>query len=172
LEFCESHLAAAFVGISLADIEFYHRLRNQLYHQGNGLTVVRQMVVVYATLADQLLERLFGGDEPDKNSRGSDALGRSLDVWLKLERALEERLGPLSSLDPRRRIDEPSILALYLKARTLRNQLVHGQREASEADVENLAIWSKQISTWLHALPGDVNPRQSPGLADAELLGA
>lgn len=27
------------VGIDLGEIEWYHRLRNQLYHQGNGLTV-------------------------------------------------------------------------------------------------------------------------------------
>ena len=34
--YAPSHLI---IGIDLADIEYYHRLRNQLYHHGNGLTV-------------------------------------------------------------------------------------------------------------------------------------
>src|SRR5690606_36510056 len=32
------------VGLDLADLEWYHRLRNQLYHEGNGITVEREHV--------------------------------------------------------------------------------------------------------------------------------
>jgi hypothetical protein len=35
-------------GIDLGEIEWFHRLRNELYHQGNGLTVERDKVEVYA----------------------------------------------------------------------------------------------------------------------------
>jgi hypothetical protein len=35
-------------GFNLGEIEWYHRLRNQLYHQGNGLTVELEKVEVYA----------------------------------------------------------------------------------------------------------------------------
>lgn len=40
-------------------IEFYHGLRNQLYHQGNGITVSSEHATGYAELAVGLLERLL-----------------------------------------------------------------------------------------------------------------
>jgi hypothetical protein len=47
-------------GIDLGQLEWYHRLRNQLYHEGNGLTVEKDKVVVYARLAKVLFATLFG----------------------------------------------------------------------------------------------------------------
>src|SRR5438309_790743 len=47
-------------GIDLGEVEWYHRLRNQLYHQGNGLTVEREKVRIYAELAKLLFKNLFG----------------------------------------------------------------------------------------------------------------
>jgi hypothetical protein len=41
LDALEKHGGDKIVGIGLGEIEWYHRLRNQLYHQGNGLTVER-----------------------------------------------------------------------------------------------------------------------------------
>ncbi|SFN90801.1 hypothetical protein SAMN05660284_02499 [Formivibrio citricus] len=35
----EQHAPDKLDGIDLGTIEWYHRLRNELYHQGNGLTV-------------------------------------------------------------------------------------------------------------------------------------
>ena len=49
-------------GIELGEIEWYHRLRNQLYHQGNGLTVELEKAKVYAELARILFKNLFGAD--------------------------------------------------------------------------------------------------------------
>ena len=39
LDALEQYAAPKLAGIDLGEIEWYHRLRNQLYHQGNGLTV-------------------------------------------------------------------------------------------------------------------------------------
>lgn len=55
--------------IDLSDIEWFHRLRNQLYHGGNGLTVERQKVVVFAELAEQLFTNLFQLPLPSKRNR-------------------------------------------------------------------------------------------------------
>ncbi len=44
--------------LDLGEIEWYHRLRNQLYHQGNGLTVERTKIEVYGQLAVALF-RIF-----------------------------------------------------------------------------------------------------------------
>jgi hypothetical protein len=39
LDILEEHCADELAGIALGEIEWYRRLRKQLYHQGNGLTV-------------------------------------------------------------------------------------------------------------------------------------
>jgi hypothetical protein len=46
----------------ISEIEWFHRLRNELYHQGNGLTVERQKVAAYAGIAKGLFRQLFGHD--------------------------------------------------------------------------------------------------------------
>lgn len=46
-------------GLNLGEIEWYHRLRNELYHNGNGLTVEREKVLVYSELAKLLFRNLF-----------------------------------------------------------------------------------------------------------------
>lgn len=51
LDAIERHAHDKLLGIDLGEIEWYHRLRNELYHQGNGLTVERDKVNVYAQLA-------------------------------------------------------------------------------------------------------------------------
>ncbi len=52
LDALEKYTAAKLDGINLGEIVWYHRLRNELYHQGNGLTVERDKVEVYAELAN------------------------------------------------------------------------------------------------------------------------
>jgi hypothetical protein len=62
LDALEKHCTTKLEGVELADIDWYHRLRNELYHQGIGLTVERDKVVVYAETAQLLFSRLFGFD--------------------------------------------------------------------------------------------------------------
>ena len=47
-------------GIDLAEMEWFHTLRNELYHQGNGLTVERDKVFAYSVVAKLLFRNLFG----------------------------------------------------------------------------------------------------------------
>lgn len=54
-EFAEKKLN----GIDLGDIEWFHRVRNQLYHDGNGITVEKEKVQAYAEIAKILFENLF-----------------------------------------------------------------------------------------------------------------
>jgi hypothetical protein len=54
LDALERHSSDKLDGVDLGAIEWYHRLRNELYHQGNGLTVERDKVEVYAELANIL----------------------------------------------------------------------------------------------------------------------
>ena len=48
LDALEKYASDKIAGINLGEIEWYHRLRNELYHQGNGLTVEKNNVTVYA----------------------------------------------------------------------------------------------------------------------------
>ncbi len=43
LDALEKHCGDKLEGLDLGEIEWYHRIRNQLYHQGNGLTVEKEI---------------------------------------------------------------------------------------------------------------------------------
>jgi hypothetical protein len=60
LDVMETYAPSKVSSVSMVDIEYYHGLRNQLYHNGNGLTVERSKVETYAALAMVLFASLFG----------------------------------------------------------------------------------------------------------------
>jgi hypothetical protein len=97
LDALEKHSADRIGGINLGEIEWYHRLRNELYHQGNGLTVERNKVVVYAELAQALFERLFGFALEVRKPHSADLLGDFIALWAKAERFIVAR-----AFNPRR----------------------------------------------------------------------
>ena len=47
---------------NLSHIQFYHDLRNKLYHQGNGITIPQENLYAYAQLAVKLLKVLLEVD--------------------------------------------------------------------------------------------------------------
>jgi hypothetical protein len=46
----------------LSHVEFYHNIRNHLYHEGNGITVRQDYLEGYATIATALLKQLLEVD--------------------------------------------------------------------------------------------------------------
>lgn len=134
--------------IDLSDIEWFHRLRNELYHAGNGLTVEKQKVLVYAKIADQLFTNLFEvkpSDQPDKGS-----ISTFLDKWNELQSLAAkyaEKHGPKNSYGY-----QPQYLVLsskysgYEGLRVFRNNLVHSTSKQSEADLQK---YLRQLNTIL-----------------------
>src|SRR5574340_276871 len=59
LDLMEKYAEDRLNGVSLDEIEWYHRLRNQLYHSGNGITVELAKAQTYLSLAKILFENLF-----------------------------------------------------------------------------------------------------------------
>lgn len=55
-------------GLDDGDIEHYHRIRNQLYHNGTGLGVDRRYLDAYRQIAAVLLNNLFGVKTNPKSS--------------------------------------------------------------------------------------------------------
>src|SRR2546427_2644304 len=88
LDALEQHAADKLAGIDLGEIEWYHRVRNELYHQGNGLTVERQKVEVYSELAKLLFRALFDVDLPAPKFKQTERVGEFLSYWTQLERQL------------------------------------------------------------------------------------
>ncbi len=59
LDLLEEYGADRLEGVDLGDIEWYHRLRNTLYHEGNGITVDAEKVDGYFQIARILFRNLF-----------------------------------------------------------------------------------------------------------------
>jgi len=74
-------------GIDLGHVEYFHSLRNKLYHAGNGITVQGEHAERYAELALELLERLL--EVPLKSSLSAESCRESEleDLSEKLEQA-------------------------------------------------------------------------------------
>lgn len=59
LDVLEEHGSEKLEGIDLGDIEWYHRLRNTLYHEGSGVTVDAEKVDSYLQIARILFKNLL-----------------------------------------------------------------------------------------------------------------
>ena len=90
LDAMEKYAGDKVEGISLGEIEWYHRLRNRLYHEGNGLTVERNKVEVYSELANVLFSNLFGFRLTEPESDETVLLGKFMQAWANFERELSE----------------------------------------------------------------------------------
>lgn len=86
LDALEQYAPAKVSGIDLGEIEWFHRLRNQLYHQGNGLTVDRDKVEIYSELAKLLFEDLFDTTLAFDPEDQHQLLGEFLAAWVAFER--------------------------------------------------------------------------------------
>ena len=77
-------------GINLGEIEWFHRLRNELYHQGNGLTVEKQKVEAYAEIAKLFFNNLFHAPLTVDESTNMALLGEFMSKWAELEHILRK----------------------------------------------------------------------------------
>ncbi len=85
LDLLEEFAGNQLTGIELGDIEVYHRLRNTLYHDGNGVTVDPEYVDSYLQIAQVLLKNLLGVKlETEESSLPSSSLGYLVSKWAVL----------------------------------------------------------------------------------------
>ncbi len=156
LDGIETHAGDKIAGVNLGEIEWFHRLRNELYHQGNGLTVERRKVEVYAELAAVFFRSLFGAklDIPEKGKM--HLLGEFLEAFASIEIAIgnaTNRLPPLTSgrlvLEHTRGILSASEAADFERLRKIRNQVVHSPNGSELLTVE-IVKSAKEISRKLN----------------------
>jgi hypothetical protein len=157
LDGIEEHAGQPVKALDLGVIEWFHRLRNQLYHQGNGLTVERTKVEAYAELAKALFKCLYGIELDVPETKGTEKFGAFLEKWADVEIALQKlnpdiRPGNVSA-NVRSLVQEGRLTSdqgrEILELHRLRSELVHGVSEPSKIlskDVlEKLARISRQV---------------------------
>lgn len=162
LDAIEQHASDKLSGIDLGDIEWYHRLRNELYHQGNGLTVERKKVEVYAELAKLLFRSLFGVDVEVKESESNQLLGDFLAAWAKFEgrlSAIPDKLRGATRFKGTpttviRELVELKLIDIKTaqeieELRQIRNGVVHGRedsiKELTQNHIERVSVISKKL---------------------------
>ena len=153
LDVLEECAADKLQGVDLASIEWYHRIRNQLYHQGFGLSVERDQVEIYAELANALFNKLFGTSVIKRRTKTTELLGLFFELWLRLENALANIASDhtLTGGRPRTLLQAATFLRNAnilpdedLQAietfRRLRNEVVHGvtdYKQVLDQDIVN-----------------------------------
>jgi len=162
LDALETHSPNKLIGIDLGEIEWYHRLRNQLYHQGNGLTVEKVNVEVYAELANLLFKNLFGQELLVDRTDHKELLSEFLSEWVVIETGVHEMarehslLGTTKNtvLDALRFIVNAGLLAQHdykelNELRTIRNSLVHGKDDyralLNQSIVDRVKFWADRF---------------------------
>jgi len=89
LDLLESFGADKIRGIELGDIEWYHRLRNQLYHEGNGITIGIENISGYLEIAKILFNNLFEEKLVTSKLESPEGLtGIFIKLWGELEQFL------------------------------------------------------------------------------------
>jgi len=155
LDLLEKYAGHKIVGLGLDDIEWYHRIRNQLYHSGNGITVEKSKVETYFELASALFESLFGALlEISHLSSVRTKAGEFLETWIEFEKKLRDQL-------PEKRAPAYYWKRDYLKAihadavelfntvSMFRNELVHGNIKPSVSELEAQTKNIKKLMEYL-----------------------
>lgn len=139
-------------------MEWYRRLRNMLYHEGNGLTVEARVVHAYAAVAGVLIDRLYGMAE-QSDGEGPDLLRddetyQFLSRWSQLEQILGSAAVEAGIVDDEtppaeraaRAIDKlvpvtslGDVMPLYQALRHLRSMVAHGRASVSTATMNELS---------------------------------
>ena len=158
----EEYAGNAINGIELGDIEVYHRTRNTLYHDGNGVTVDPVHVDSYMQIATILLRNLLGisietaiggmraGSSP--NSQVGDLIIKWAMLTQRLRGIVDKTYKtaipanePILHLADRlvtRKIILPSVRERIKEVNNARNKVVHG---AIIADDDNLKKMIQEI---------------------------
>jgi hypothetical protein len=138
------HASDRLIGIDPGDIEHYHRIRNQLYHEGTGLSVDEQYIRAYRSIAGLLLKNLFDVTiEP--TSRANNSLEKLILNWNQIERNISNRLEDRGIAVTHRW--EQQYVKEFLDQNTWNN--INNLRQARNKLVHSEAIDCNDLITWI-----------------------
>ena len=141
-------------GIDLGDIEWFHRLRNQLYHDGNGITVEKEKVETYAEIAKILFGNLFGIEieETGNETLHHSLVGEFIKEWANFEKQNLNVSGkPRVLIDQLREMLKNGQLSKkqaekFNEIRKFKNNLVHGMSSPSQKELKQYLIGLIEIN--------------------------
>lgn len=159
----EQYASERLVGIELGDIEWFHRLRNELYHEGNGITVEKQKVETYKEIAILLFKRLFGSDINLDGKKDHSLIGQFISHWAEIENTIHFELGYFKGTKPtnwlldemrKKKLITTDDIFVFERLRAFRNELIHGRTYPTNARLiemtkELIALNKKFRSTGL-----------------------
>ena len=91
LDLLESYGTERVNGIELDKIEWFHSLRNRLYHDGNGLTVPNEQVRAYLQIGKLLYDGLFEESTVELKAKDSDSPSEAvIKNWAAMEKKLRD----------------------------------------------------------------------------------
>jgi hypothetical protein len=142
------HASERVAGLDDGDIEHYHRIRNQLYHDGTGLSVDERYLKAYRQIACILLENLFDVSfEVQVTEEAS--LENLVLLWNQIESTLT-RLMSASGIDSRHTfkweqavqagILDSELLRQITELRSIRNLQVHASSDQLDQERIKLGI--------------------------------
>lgn len=146
--------------INPSEILWFHKIRNDLYHQGVGLKIGKEQVEDYAEIAKKLFENLFGFDVWTMESRWWQLAKPYGKAWIEfvqvLEAVSEKLLGAryvkhdiVRLLADQGKIDEKMMMELYLVLmdfNSINYGLLGGRRTyPSEEKTEKLIAITEQL---------------------------
>jgi len=162
LDALEKYATDKISGIDIGEIEWFHRLRNQLYHQGNGLTIERKNIDVYAEVANLLFNNLYGVKLVPVEDDSTRLLGDFMEAWIIYERSLKDYFSLIKSqnegysyfnslwtLRDQGILSQEEIEELQ-KIRSIRNEIAHGKKSHEK-------LLTKRIVNQLNSLTNRIN---------------
>lgn len=158
LELLNRYFEEKIIGIDVGDIEYYHRLRNKLYHDGTGLSVDEEHLKAYFKVSKILLNRLFNIDF--KTDYEEATLEKLIGLWNKVEENLNEIFESGIIRDDTFKWEDAlssglltsEIITEIISVRLLRNQIVH----ADNINEERLLDTYKKVKDLLTKLEENV----------------
>lgn len=169
LDLLDKHASDKLNGIDLSDIEWYHRLRNQLYHSGNGITVERAKVETYFQICQVLFESLFGSPITlDETTFVHTKTGEFLSLWTKFDYGFRRRLPPKDDFAyywKRNYLESVSkeAVELWEVLNKFRNELVHGFEVPSSHDLDKRIKDLQKLMAVLGISPDEWADRSQKG---------
>ena len=158
LDALEIHAAKRLEGLDLGEIEWFHRLRNELYHQGNGLTVELNHAEVYAEIANLLFYNLFDFKLIEPEEDDTELLGSFMNSWINFEKTarniafvwddyeiMRKPLDAVRFLHKVKVLTNKEINELET-IRHVRNEVVHGTKDHKKLITEELINSLKDLT--------------------------
>lgn len=157
IDLLEKYFANKVSDISLEDIEWYHRIRNQLYHAGNGVTVDLSKVEAYFEIAKGLFNCLY--DEELLNNfqfAYTTNIGKFMQAWTEFNKNLRAKLPPrngeyayywkrnyLSNIDP-------TLVSIYNEVVEFKDHIARGELDSTTNDYKRFIEKIEHLRVRIH----------------------